>query len=94
MLAHSADGNDWGCSALTRASDERLTEAQVIELGGLRAQIAHDVAQAAGANSQSIMTESARAPGLIHGKPSHIKLELSYLTLYNGECEETRWSFA
>ena len=23
-----------------------------------------------------------------------IKLELSYLTLYNGECEETRWSFA
>ena len=25
---------------------------------------------------------------------SHIKLELSYLTLYNGECEETRWSFA
>ena len=25
---------------------------------------------------------------------SVIKLELSYLTLYNGECEETRWSFA
>ncbi len=23
-----------------------------------------------------------------------IKLEISYLTLYNGECEETRWSFA
>ena len=25
---------------------------------------------------------------------SCIKLEISYLTLYNGECEETRWSLA
>ena len=24
----------------------------------------------------------------------NIKREISYLTLYNGECEETRWSLA
>ena len=46
-----------------------------------------------------VKSAHARKRGPGPGRPPtvewpDIKLELSYLTLYNGECEETRWSFA
>ena len=42
-------------------------------------------------------SEEAAVAAIAGGRPSLagvIKLEISYLTLYNRECEETRWSFA